>query len=184
MNNQPFIAMFGGPAGAGKSTLARRWADIHTPCVHIEHDAIGNLICSGKADFQAGTPLVAQQVKAVSKACCALASSYLQSGFNVALDHVFYPGEFENDWAPYLLECRYAIVIIRPDLPTTLVRGTSRGKFVREDIVRDQYIQAGKWPAALILDTTDMTIDESLKKASSILTMTTRLCTRGPLQTT
>jgi predicted kinase len=171
---EPVIAIFGGPAGAGKSTLARRWGDQFPPAVNIEHDAIGNLIRSGKADFQSGTPLVAAQVKAVSRACSVIAKSFFSSGFNVAIDHVFYPGEFENDWEPYLEGCRCAFVIIRPDLATTLERGSSRPKQVREDIVRHQHAETGKWPSSFIVDTTGLSVDESLERVAAVIAQTTR----------
>ena len=168
------IAFFGGPAGAGKSTLARAWADSRARAVHIEHDAIGNLICSGKADFQSGTPEVALQVDVVSRACCALAKTFYQAGFDVAVDHVFYPGEFEHAWKPHLSQCRCGIVIIRPNLLTTLARAAGRAKKVREDIIRDQHEKMAAWPAEFIVDSTDLSPEDCAKRVQAILAKTRR----------
>jgi len=181
---EPIIAFFGGPAGAGKTTLARRWADLNPPAVHIERDSIGNLIRSGKADFQSGTPLVEQQVRAVSNACSELAKSFFRSGFNVAVDHVFAPGDFKNDWRPHLEGCRCAIVIVRPDLVTTLSRGSTRGKDVREDIVRQQHEATGKWGAEFMVDTTGLSVPESYNKVTQVLAKTARTIssTRGSFE--
>ena len=120
----------------------------------------------------AATPTVAEHVRAVSKACSVLAKSYFESGFNVAVDHVFYPGEFENDWKPHLEDCRCAFTIVRPDLRTTLSRGASRGKHVREDIVRDQHERTGAWPREYVVDTSELSIDQGLEKVTSVLAKT------------
>lgn len=174
MNTEPLIVFIGGPAGAGKSTLAHQWALANPPAVHIEHDVIGNLICSGKADFQAGTALVEQQVKAVSRACSELAKSFYQFGFNVVVDHVFHPGEFASDWEPYLAGCLCAFAVIRPDLKTTLARGSSRSKFVRADLVRQQHEATGKCPTEIIVDTTNLSVDESFQRVIQVLKGTAR----------
>jgi len=55
------ILLFGGPAGAGKSTLARAWCATRSYAVHLELDEVRQLIISGLADPQSTGELQATQ---------------------------------------------------------------------------------------------------------------------------
>jgi ribosomal protein S18 acetylase RimI-like enzyme len=51
------MVMFTGPAGAGKTTLARAWCATRQRAVHVELDEVRHLIVSGLEDPQAPSPL-------------------------------------------------------------------------------------------------------------------------------
>ena len=69
------IVLLGGPAGAGKSTLAAAWCATRLRAVHIELDAVRNLIVSGGVDPQGDSPLADEQYSLCAFACCRLAST-------------------------------------------------------------------------------------------------------------
>jgi adenylate kinase family enzyme len=55
------MVLFTGPAGAGKSTLARAWCATRPRTVHVELDEVRHLIVSGLADPRVPGPLQAEQ---------------------------------------------------------------------------------------------------------------------------
>ena len=55
------MIMFTGPAGAGKSTLARAWCATRPRAVHVELDEVRHLIVSGRADPQEPGPLQSRE---------------------------------------------------------------------------------------------------------------------------
>jgi predicted kinase len=92
------VALFGGPAGAGKSTLARACAQTRAQAAHVELDEIRDLIVSGRADPQARSDLQGLQYRLSVEATCALARAFANSGCDVAIDDVFEPAAFARDW--------------------------------------------------------------------------------------
>ena len=66
------IALFGGAAGAGKSTIARLWCASRAKAVHLELDHIRDLIVSGRANPQVQSSEQASQYSHSVRACCAL----------------------------------------------------------------------------------------------------------------
>src|SRR4051794_685616 len=94
----PVVALFGGPAGAGKSTLARLWCATRGRAAHIELDRVRELIVHGLADPQESGPVQEEQYVTAVAATCALARALSQSGYEVAVDDVLEPERFEHDW--------------------------------------------------------------------------------------
>src|SRR4051794_10516950 len=120
------IALFGGPAGAGKSTLAAAWCASRERAVHIELDVIRSLIVSGLVDPQDNSSaLQHEQYETSVRACCALALSYAASGYDVAIDDVLAPSGFEAVWRPILKDAGYSVVILAPSLEQALLRASS-----------------------------------------------------------
>lgn len=157
------VALFGGPAGAGKSTLARLWCSTRERAAHVELDRVRALIVQSLADPQEPGPVQQEQYRTAVAATCALVRTFAQAGYDVAVDDVLEPEPFERDWWPRLAGLDVRLVVLLPSLDETLARGASRGdKRVREQHVGAQHGRCRAWPAEFRIDTTGLTPEESL----------------------
>jgi hypothetical protein len=156
------VVLFGGPAGAGKSTLVRAWCESQPRSVHIELDAVRSLIVGGFADPQDPGAEQSRQYGAAVRASCALARSFVASGFDIAVDDVLTPEAFEDHWRTEVESLRWQVVIFLPSLDEVLRRSRRRAKRVKEELIVEQHKLSLSWPAEARLDTTGLSIDESL----------------------
>ncbi len=163
------MVMFTGPAGAGKTTLARAWCATRSLAVHVELDEVRNLIVSGLVDPQTVGPVQAEQYGTSVAACSALVREFIKRGYDVAVDDAVDPGRFERYWLPHLGGIEYSVVVVRPSLKVALERGAGRFKRVRSDVVRDQHTAASQWQTERTIDTTDQTIEESLEAVHRLI---------------
>jgi chloramphenicol 3-O-phosphotransferase len=124
------VVLFGGPAGAGESTLARAWCATRPQAAHLERDEIRSLIVSGLADPQEPSELQEAQYQLSVQATCALARALATGGCDVAVDDVFEPDAFEGYWRPALDGLRWKLIVILPSLDTTIARSRQRRKRV------------------------------------------------------
>jgi chloramphenicol 3-O-phosphotransferase len=156
------VALFGGPAGAGKSTLARAWCATRRQAAHIELDEIRNLIISGRADPQELSDLQTAQYQLSVEAACSLARAFAHGGCDVAIDDVFEPAAFERYWRPQLDGLPWKLVSVLPALEETLARSAPRAKQVREEHIRTQHARCREWDTSVRIDTTGLDINQSL----------------------
>lgn len=156
------VALFGGPAGAGKSTLARAWCATRPHAAHVELDEIRHLIVSGRADPQEGSKLQAAQYRLSVEATCALARAFANGGCDVAIDDVFEPDAFKRYWRPNLDGLLWKLIVVLPSLDETLARSTRREKRVREEHTRAQHAHCAEWDESVRIDTTGLDVDQSL----------------------
>jgi chloramphenicol 3-O-phosphotransferase len=163
------LALFGGPAGAGKSTLARAWCGTRAQAVHIELDRVREMIIAGRADPQQPGERQAEQYRLGVRACVALARAFLESGYDVAVDDVFDPAAFDRDWRPLIDRLSWRMVIVLPSLEATLERSRARAKRVLERHTRDQHAASRGWPGQLRVDTTGLSVEESLRLVQRVL---------------
>jgi ribosomal protein S18 acetylase RimI-like enzyme/chloramphenicol 3-O-phosphotransferase len=163
------MVMFTGPAGSGKTTLARAWCATRPWTVHVELDEVRHLIVSGLADPQAPGPLQAEQYDTSVAACCALVREFVGSGYDVAVDDAVDPEGFGRHWLPRLGGIEHSVVVVRPSLEVALERGAGRPKRVRPDVVRDQHAAASRWPTRRTIDTTAQSVEESLEDAHRLI---------------
>ena len=132
------MVLVGGPAGSGKSTLAKAWCATRARAVHIQLDEIRSLIVAGYADPQVTGDLQSEQFHLSVRACCVLAREYLDSGYDVAIDDVLFPGAaFDTSWRRHLAGIEWRVVIIHPTVEETLARSSNREKKVSERLVRE-----------------------------------------------
>src|SRR5262245_53682712 len=96
------IVLVGGPAGAGKSTLARGWCASRPRAVHVELDAVRELIVGGLADPREPGDMQEEQYALSVAAALALARVFAASGYDVAIDDVLATEAFEREWRPRL----------------------------------------------------------------------------------
>jgi chloramphenicol 3-O-phosphotransferase len=155
------VALFGGPAGAGKTTLARAWCATRASAAHIELDAVRELIV-GVADPQQAGTLQEEQYGVSVEGVCALAGAFTANGYDVAVDDVLEPAAFERYWRPRLESLRWRVVIILPSLAETLARSAGRDKRVLEQHTRTQHAACSGWPHDRQVDTTGLTVEQSL----------------------
>jgi chloramphenicol 3-O-phosphotransferase len=159
------VALFGGPAGAGKSTLARAWCATRAQAAHIELDQIRSLIISGRADPQEPSHLQAAQYRLSVEATCAVARAFTLGGCDVAIDDVLEPDAFEHCWRPRLDGLRWNLIVVLPSLDETLRRSAGRAKRVTEEHVRAQHGRCAAWDETVRIDTTDLDVGQSLALA-------------------
>jgi predicted kinase len=156
------VVLFGGPAGAGKSTLARAWCATRPQAAHLELDEIRRLIVSGLADPQEPGEVQEAQYRVSVEATCALARSFATGGGDVAIDDVFEPDAFDRYWRPALDGLAWTLVVILPSLDTTIARSRQRDKRVREEHIRTQHQRCSAWEEATRIDTSDLEIPPSV----------------------
>ncbi len=156
------IVLFGGPAGAGKTTIAREWCAKRSRAAHIELDDIRGLIVSGLADPQQGGAVQDGQYELSVEAVCNLAATFADAGYDVALDDVFEPDAFERYWRQRLEDRDWQLVILLPSLGETMKRSLGRTKRVLEMHTREQHRRSAKWPSSIRIDTTSLSVEASL----------------------
>ena len=156
------FVLIGGPAGAGKSTLAAAWCATRERAVHLELDAVRSRIVPGLADPQGVHPAVGEQYALCVEVCVREAATFASSGYDLAIDDVLEPEAFEAHWRPALSGIPYTVIILMPEVDEVLERATQREKRVREAIIRAQYEASKAWPPELTMDTTGVSIEEAL----------------------
>ena len=159
------LILFGGPAGAGKSTLAWAWCRGRERSVQIELDQVRASIVGGYVDPQLTSDAQGRQYEDAVRACCAMARSYLTDAYDVTIDDTLYKEAYELVWRPALGEMEASVVILLPDLATTLRRAGERDKDVADSLIVAQHHAAARWPASQRLDTTGLTVEASLAAA-------------------
>jgi chloramphenicol 3-O-phosphotransferase len=126
------VVLFGGPAGAGKTTLARAWRATHAQAAHVELDEIRHLIISDRADPQEPGELQAAQYRLSVEATCALARGFAEAGCDVAIDDVFEPDAFDRFWRRQLDGFRgSSLSSSRPSTRRSLGRRNARSRLGR-----------------------------------------------------
>ena len=156
------VILLGGPAGAGKSTLARAWCATRPQAAHIQLDDVRGFIVGGLADPQGSGSLQDSQYQTSVEATCALARVLADRGCDVAIDDVLEPEVFERHWRPSLEGLDWRLVIILPTLEETLARSARREKRVLEAHTRSQHAGCEAWDEQTRIDTTGLTVAQSL----------------------
>ena len=102
--------------------MATAWCRTRHRAVRIDLDEARDLIVAGRADPQLLTPLQADQYETSIRACVALARVFLADGYDMALEAVFEPDDFNQRWRPLLAGLAWHLVVLRPSLSITLAR--------------------------------------------------------------
>ena len=163
------LVLFGGPARSGKSTLMKAWCATRKRSVHIELDEIRGLIVAGYGDPRIPGGVQREQAFLSIGACCALGREFLNAGYDVASDDVMFPGTFDTSWRSNLAGIEWRLVIIHPTLEETLARSSSREKSVPDHLIREQHQETSGWPERYKIDTTGLSIGDSLKLVEAAL---------------
>lgn len=119
-----------GPAGAGKTTVARHWADSRrVPTAHISLDDVREWVRSGFADPQSGWNDNSEaQYRLARRTCGFAARNFLANGISCILDDAVFPdrpaiglGGWKRHVGPGLLP-----VVLLPGLEIVLERNARR----------------------------------------------------------
>ncbi|MFC4610933.1 AAA family ATPase [Streptomyces maoxianensis] len=119
-----------GPAGAGKTTVARHWATSRrVPTAHISLDDVREWVCSGFADPQSGWNDHSEaQYRLARRTCGFAARNFLANGISCILDDAVFPdrpvvglGGWKRHIGPGLLP-----VVLLPGLEIVLERNAER----------------------------------------------------------
>ena len=157
------VLLLAGPAGAGKSTLARLWCATRRTAAHVQLDSVNELIVQGRVDpREVEHPEQAGQRAASVDATCALVRSFAASGIDVAVDDFLAPGDAESEWLPRLDGLSMRLVVLLPSLDACLARAGCRGKEVPVHLIRAHHEASRSWEAARCLDTTGQSPEQSL----------------------
>jgi hypothetical protein len=119
-----------GPAGAGKTTAARYWADRRpVPTAHISLDEVREWVRSGFADPRTGWDERSEaQYRLARRTCGFAARNYLANGISCVLDDAVFPdrpaiglGGWKRHVGPGLIP-----VVLLPGLEIVLERNAAR----------------------------------------------------------
>jgi hypothetical protein len=134
------LLLFGGPAGAGKSTLAAAWCRTRPRAAHIEIDAIRDFLVTRFTDPQTVTDSRDREYRFEVNAACTLARAFVAGGCDVAIDDVLEPEAFQRFWRPQLTDFTWKLVIVLPELrrrsPGRRNGGSGSGPISREPSMR------------------------------------------------
>ncbi|MFV0130866.1 Pro-rich N-terminal domain-containing protein [Streptomyces sp. HMX112] len=119
-----------GPAGAGKTTVARYWASHRrVPTAHISLDDVREWVCAGFADPRSGWNDQSEaQYRLARRTCGFAARNFLANGISCILDDAVFPdrpvvglGGWKRHVGPGLLP-----VVLLPGLEIVLERNAER----------------------------------------------------------
>ena len=145
-----------GPAGAGKTTVARHWADRRAvPTAHISLDDVREWVRSGFADPQAGWNDHSEaQYRLARRTCGFAARNFLANGISCILDDAVFPdrpvvglGGWKRHVGPGLLP-----VVLLPGLEIVLERNAARSgnrRLSDEEVARIHGRMAGWYGSGL-----------------------------------
>ncbi|MFI8205622.1 Pro-rich N-terminal domain-containing protein [Streptomyces sp. NPDC085937] len=167
-----------GPAGAGKTSVARYWADHRrVPTAHISLDDVREWVRSGFADPQTGWNDHSEaQYRLARRTCGFAARNFLANGISCILDDAVFPdrpvvglGGWKRHVGPGLLP-----VVLLPGLDVVLERNAERTGNRRlgdEEVARIHGRMAGWYGSGLpIIDNSQLDIPETARILDDVLT--------------
>ncbi|WP_406141374.1 AAA family ATPase [Streptomyces sp. NBC_01089] len=178
--NTTLAVLLIGPAGAGKTTVARHWArSRRMPTSHISLDDVREWVCSGFADPQTGWNDHSEaQYRLARRTCGFAARNFLANGISCILDDAVFPdrpvvglGGWKRHVGPGLLP-----VVLLPGLEVVLERNAARSgnrRLSDEEVARIHGRMAGWYGSGLpIIDnsaydvaTTAQVLDDVLARS-------------------
>ncbi|GAA3383403.1 MULTISPECIES: AAA family ATPase [Streptomyces] len=166
-----------GPAGAGKTTVARHWARTRpVPTAHISLDDVREWVCSGFADPQAGWNEHSEaQYRLARRTCGFAARNFLANGISCILDDAVFPdrpvvglGGWKRHVGPALLP-----VVLLPGLDVVLDRNAARSgnrRLSDEEVARIHGRMAGWYGSGLpIIDNTHLDVEGTARALDEAL---------------
>ncbi|WP_121745904.1 Pro-rich N-terminal domain-containing protein [Streptomyces sp. E2N166] len=166
-----------GPAGAGKTSVAKYWADHRrVPTAHISLDDVREWVRSGFADPQTGWNEHSEaQYRLARRTCGFSARNFLANGISCILDDAVFPdrpvvglGGWKRHVGPGLLP-----VVLLPGLDIVLERNAERSgnrRLTDEEVARIHGRMAGWYGSGLpIIDNSQLGIPETAHLLDEVL---------------
>ncbi|WP_051794509.1 AAA family ATPase [Streptomyces sp. NRRL S-87] len=166
-----------GPAGAGKTTVARHWANSRpVPTAHISLDDVREWVCSGFADPQAGWNDHSEaQYRLARRTCGFAARNFLANGISCIVDDAVFPdrpvvglGGWKRHVGPALLP-----VVLLPGLEVVLERNAERSgnrRLSDEEVARIHGRMAGWYGSGLpIIDNSHYDVETTARALDDVL---------------
>ncbi|MFF8930627.1 AAA family ATPase [Streptomyces longwoodensis] len=166
-----------GPAGAGKTSVAKYWADHRlVPTAHISLDDVREWVRSGFADPQRGWNDHSEaQYRLARRTCGFAARNFLANGISCILDDAIFPdrpavglGGWKRHVGPGLLP-----VVLLPGLEVVLERNAERSgnrRLTDEEVARIHGRMAGWYGSGLpIIDNSQLDVPTTAQVLDDIL---------------
>ncbi|MET7479052.1 Pro-rich N-terminal domain-containing protein [Streptomyces sp. NPDC005648] len=166
-----------GPAGAGKTSVAKYWADHRrVPTAHISLDDVREWVRSGFADPQSGWNDHSEaQYRLARRTCGFAARNFLANGISCILDDAVFPdrpvvglGGWKRHVGPGLLP-----VVLLPGLEIVLERNAERTgnrRLTDEEVARIHGRMAGWYGSGLpIIDNSGLDIPQTARVLDDVL---------------
>ncbi|MCX5260524.1 Pro-rich N-terminal domain-containing protein [Streptomyces canus] len=166
-----------GPAGAGKTSVAKYWADHRrVPTAHISLDDVREWVRSGFADPQSGWNDHSEaQYRLARRTCGFAARNFLANGISCILDDAVFPdrpvvglGGWKRHVGPGLLP-----VVLLPGLEIVLERNAERSgnrRLSDEEVARIHGRMAGWYGSGLpIIDNSQMDVAQTARVLDDVL---------------
>ncbi|MFE0704927.1 AAA family ATPase [Streptomyces sp. NPDC058872] len=166
-----------GPAGAGKTTVARHWAQRRrVPTAHISLDDVREWVCSGFADPQSGWNEHSEaQYRLARRTCGFAARNFLANGISCIVDDAVFPdrpvvglGGWKRHVGPGLLP-----VVLLPGLEVVLERNAERSgnrRLSDEEVAAIHGRMAGWYGSGLpIIDNSTHDVETTARMLDDVL---------------
>ncbi|MET9894822.1 Pro-rich N-terminal domain-containing protein [Streptomyces sp. NPDC006465] len=166
-----------GPAGAGKTSVAKYWADHRrVPTAHISLDDVREWVRSGFADPQSGWNDHSEaQYRLARRTCGFAARNFLANGISCILDDAVFPdrpvvglGGWKRHVGPGLLP-----VVLLPGLEVVLERNAERSgnrRLCDEEVARIHGRMAGWYGSGLpIIDNSQLDVAATARVLDDVL---------------
>ncbi|MER5431583.1 Pro-rich N-terminal domain-containing protein [Streptomyces sp. NPDC002588] len=166
-----------GPAGAGKTSVAKYWADHRrVPTAHVSLDDVREWVRSGFADPQAGWNDHSEaQYRLARRTCGFAARNFLANGISCILDDAIFPdrpvvglGGWKRHVGPGLLP-----VVLLPGLEVVLERNAERTgnrRLTDEEVARIHGRMAGWYGSGLpIIDNSQLDVPTTARLLDDVL---------------
>ena len=166
-----------GPAVAGKTTVARHWAQRRrVPTAHISLDDVREWVCSGFADPQSGWNEHSEaQYRLARRTCGFAARNFLANGISCIVDDAVFPdrpvvglGGWKRHVGPGLLP-----VVLLPGLEVVLERNAARSgnrRLSDEEVARIHGRMAGWYGSGLpIIDNSSYDVETTARVLDDVL---------------
>ncbi|MFJ2673192.1 AAA family ATPase [Streptomyces sp. NPDC087525] len=166
-----------GPAGAGKTTVARHWAmSRRVPTAHISLDDVREWVCSGFADPQSGWNDHSEaQYRLARRTCGFAARNFLANSISCILDDAVFPdrpvvglGGWKRHVGPGLLP-----VVLLPGLEIVLERNAERSgnrRLSDEEVASIHGRMAGWYGSGLpIIDNSKYDVETTARVLDDVL---------------
>ncbi|MGW3290623.1 Pro-rich N-terminal domain-containing protein [Streptomyces sp. NPDC001002] len=166
-----------GPAGAGKTSVAKYWADHRrVPTAHISLDDVREWVRAGFADPQSGWNDHSEaQYRLARRTCGFAARNFLANGISCILDDAVFPdrpvvglGGWKRHVGPGLLP-----VVLLPGLEVVLERNAERAgnrRLTDEEVARIHGRMAGWYGSGLpIIDNSQLDVAQTAAVLNDVL---------------